>query len=129
MASVKGLCVLAHVICTAPGFALKNALYDIPILGKFLYLSSIRKIIPSMKYRDLSFGKGLGGLRPQVIDMETGKWGEPKIVGDNIIFVTTPSPGASSSLRNAEKDARMIVGFLEKREAFFDEEKFARDFG
>lgn len=84
-----------------------------------------------MKYRYLRFGKGIGGLRPQVVDMETGSllMGESKIIGDNIIFNTTPSPGASSSLRNAEKDARTIVGFLAGSGAFFDEEGFARDFG
>lgn len=131
MTSARGLCVLAKVIWNAPSFAVKNALYDIPFIGKLLYLREVQKIIPSMKYRDLCFGKGIGGLRPQMVDMETGAllMGESKIIGENIICDTTPSPGATSSLRNAEKNTRMIVKFCKNGGASFDEELFARDFG
>ena len=37
---------------------------------------------------------------------------EAKIIGDNIIFNITPSPGASVCLKNAENDARKVVEFL-----------------
>lgn len=49
--------------------------------------------------------------------------GEAKITGDGIIFNVTPSPGASTCLKNAMRDTRQLVDFLD-REVEFDEEAF-----
>ncbi|MBI4119746.1 MAG: FAD-dependent oxidoreductase [Parcubacteria group bacterium] len=128
--TIRGLISLFRVLSdwTLFAFVMKNAVYDMPIMGKWLFLSEVRKIIPSMKYRMLKFGKGLGGIRPQVINLKTKtlQMGEAKIIGDNIIFVTTPSPGASVCLKNAETDVRTIVRFLGSGFTF-DEEKFQKD--
>ena len=110
-------------------FILKNALYDVPIIGKWLFLKSVRKIVPAIQYRDLKFGKGLGGIRPQIVNTKTRvlQMGESRIVGDNIIFNTTPSPGASVCLQNAERDTEQIIEFL--GDGFqFDHERFQEDF-
>jgi malate dehydrogenase (quinone) len=52
--------------------------------------------------------------------------GEAKIVGDDIIFNITPSPGASTSLKNAMRDTRTLVDFLGE-DSEFDEEAFRAD--
>ncbi|MDP3770554.1 MAG: FAD-dependent oxidoreductase [bacterium] len=110
-------------------FMLRNAVYEVPIVGKRVFLQSVRKIIPTMEASELTFGKGLGGIRPQVVNLETGELqhGEATIEGDNIIFITTPSPGASVCLKNAVDYAHKVVGYLGK-EYSFDERKFVRDF-
>lgn len=110
-------------------FMLRNTLYEVPLLGKRMFLQSVRKIIPTMQANELTFGKGLGGIRPQVVNLKTGELqhGEAKIVGENIIFITTPSPGASICLKNAVDDAHTIVDFLGSAYSF-DETAFSRDF-
>ncbi len=109
-------------------FIVKNLFYDLPVVGKWLYLCQVRKIIPALTRRDLHLGRGLGGLRPQIIDTHahTLQMGESKLIRPGIIFNTTPSPGASVSLKNAETDARAIVEFL--GEGFsFDQAAFDRE--
>jgi len=110
-------------------YFLKNILYDLPIIGRWAFLQEVRKIVPSMKYRDLEMSKGFGGIRPQLVDTRAKRMemGEAKIVGDGIIFNITPSPGASVCLKNAEVDARTLLKFLGEGYAF-DEEKFKKDF-
>jgi malate dehydrogenase (quinone) len=49
--------------------------------------------------------------------------GEAKIVGDDIIFNITPSPGASTSLKNARRDTETILEFFEE-DYEFDEDAF-----
>lgn len=132
MVSLRGLASFVRIVSDrdlAP-FVFKNILYEVPFLGKRLFLRSARKIIPSLKLRDLKFGKGLGGIRPQVVDLKTGQlqMGEAKLVGDNIIFITTPSPGASVCLRNAVLDAKQIVEFL-GTEFVFHTKEFEHDYG
>jgi malate dehydrogenase (quinone) len=39
--------------------------------------------------------------------------GEAKIVGDDIIFNITPSPGASTCLKNARRDTETLMEFLD----------------
>jgi malate dehydrogenase (quinone) len=114
-------------------FVFKNIVYDMPIVGKWLFLKSARKTVPLLRYSDLTLGKELGGVRPQIVNMKTRRleMGEARIVGnkngDKIIANTTPSPGASKSMKNGELDARQVVLFL--GEGFwFDEEKFRKDF-
>lgn len=116
MVSLRGLASFVRIVSgrdLAP-FVLKNILYEVPFLGKRLFLRAARKIVPSLKLRDLKFGKDLGGIRPQIVNLNTGtlQMGEAKLVGDNIIFITTPSPGASVCLRNAVLDAKQVVEFL-----------------
>jgi malate dehydrogenase (quinone) len=70
---------------------------------------------------DLVFAEGYGGMRPQIINKETHDlmMGEAKLTVGGAIFNMTPSPGASTSLAIAEKDARQICEHLGKK--FFDE--------
>ena len=95
-------------------FILKNFSYDIPFFGKKFYLREARKIIPTLRLKDIDHAKGIGGIRPQIVDTKKKKllMGEVKIVGDNIIFNMTPSPGASMCLKSAEADAKKVVEFF-----------------
>jgi malate dehydrogenase (quinone) len=105
----------------------KNFLFEIPFLRKSLFLKDARKIVPDMAYKDLTFARKVGGVRPQLIDKNNRKllMGESKIsTGEGLIFNVTPSPGATTCLENAEIDLRTVVKLLG---ANFDEEGFARD--
>jgi malate dehydrogenase (quinone) len=95
-------------------FIVKNFFYDWPLIGKWLYLRQMRKIIPNLGWRQVKLGKGMGGLRPQIVDTKkhTMLMGDSTIIEPGIIFNTTPSPGASVALRNAEKDVRAIIDYL-----------------
>lgn len=101
-------------------FLVKNALYDLPFLGKRFFLPNIKKIAPSVKISDIRKAKGFGGMRLQRVDTETHKLelGEGKIIGDNIIFNMTPSPGASVCLFNGAKDSELIVDFFDNKYKF-----------
>ena len=105
-----------------------NFLYDLPFIGKILFIQEVKKIIPSIKLSDLTFAKGYGGIRPQVVNLKTKSLdlGEAKIVGDKIIFNITPSPGASTCLQNAEDDTIRIIDFLGDG-YHFDRDKFKMD--
>jgi malate dehydrogenase (quinone) len=111
-------------------FIMKNFIYDLPYFGRRAFLKEARKIVPTLRLEDLKFAKGYGGMRPQIIDLDSGKleMGDAKIVEGNIIFNITPSPGASNCLRNAEEDTETLVGFLGK-EYRFDKKRFCKDFG
>lgn len=111
-------------------YLFKNFLYDLPFIGKRLFIKEVRKIVPNIKLSDLTFAKGYGGIRPQIVDIPNKKLnlGEAKILGDNIIFNITPSPGASTCLRNAEDDVNKIVEFLGNGYNF-DKKGFDEDFG
>lgn len=104
-------------------YILKNFLYDIPFLGKYLFLLEVRKIIPTIKYGELRYAKGMGGTRPQIVNTRTKKleMGEAKIEGDNIIFNITPSPGASTCLGNAYRDVQKIMDFFQGKYHFHKE--------
>ncbi|MFB6212421.1 MAG: FAD-dependent oxidoreductase [Candidatus Magasanikbacteria bacterium] len=105
-------------------YVLMQILYDIPLLGKYLYLKEARKITPSIEYSDLKVDKTLGGIRPQIVDVKEKRpvLGEAKIVKDDIIFDVTPSPGASVSLKNAERNAQKITEFLGKDYRLYKEQ-------
>ena len=128
--SLSGLIALLSIMRDKTFFAFiaKNLLYDIPLIGKLLFLKSVKKIVPTMRYSQLHFGKGLGGIRPQVFNTETRElqMGEVTIVGKNIIFNTTPSPGASVCLRDAERDTQLVIEFLGEGYEF-DHERFMGD--
>ncbi|GHC18685.1 FAD-dependent oxidoreductase [Aidingimonas halophila] len=105
-------------------YILKNFLFEVPWLRERLFLKDIKKIVPSLTVKDVSFAKGFGGVRPQLIDKEKQKlvMGEAKInPGTGIVFNMTPSPGGTSCLGNAEKDmylAQEFLGFTIDKEAF-----------
>jgi malate dehydrogenase (quinone) len=105
-----------------------NFLYDLPFIGRRLFIKEIRKIVPSIKLNELKFAKGIGGTRPQIVNNTTRKleMGEAKLTGDNIIFNITPSPGASTCLGNAYADTSRIIEFLGGRFKF-DKEAFEKD--
>ncbi len=105
-----------------------NFLYDLPVLGKRLFIKQIRKVVPSIKLRELKFAKRVGGTRPQIVNNTTRKleMGEAKLTGDNIIFNITPSPGASTCLGNAYSDTSKIIEFLDNRYKF-NKEAFEKD--
>jgi len=91
-----------------------NFLDEIPFIGKGVFVKDAKKIIPTMTKNDLVFAEGYGGMRPQIIDKtnHTLMMGEAKLVKGGAIFNMTPSPGASTSLAIAEKDAIQICEFL-----------------
>jgi malate dehydrogenase (quinone) len=105
-----------------------NFLYDLPVVGKRLFIKEVRKIVPSLKLSELRYAKGIGGTRPQIVNNTTRKleMGEAKLAGDKIIFNITPSPGASTCLGNAYSDTQEIVKFLDNKFKF-DKEAFEKD--
>ncbi|APX92469.1 malate:quinone oxidoreductase [Halomonas sp. 1513] len=105
-------------------YIFKNFLFEVPVLRERLFLKDVQKIVPSLTVKEVSFAKGFGGVRPQLIDKEQKKlvMGEAKInPGTGIVFNMTPSPGGTSCLGNAEKDmylAQEFLGFNVDKEAF-----------
>jgi malate dehydrogenase (quinone) len=107
---------------------LKNFIYDIPFIGKRLFIKEVRRIVPSIKLSELQFAKGYGGIRPQIVDLKSQslEMGEAKIIGDRILFNVTPSPGASTCLQNARDDTERLISFLGE-EYTFNRERFLAD--
>lgn len=108
-------------------YLFRNFRYDIPRIGKRLFLSELKKIIPSLKASDIEHGDKLGGTRPQILNLDTMQlemW-EAKIIWDQIIFNITPSPGATTCLANAYDDTQKIIEFL-KGEFGFDKKEFEK---
>lgn len=109
-------------------YLLKNVVYDFPWIGKRSFLKEIKKIVPNVKLEEIKFAKKVGGTRPQIINNATKKLelGEAKILGENIIFNITPSPGASTCLGNAFEDTSKLMEFLSDRFTF-DKAQFEKD--
>lgn len=132
LVSLRGIASLFKIIRQNKlvGYVAKNMVYDLPLIGKFFFLKEVRVIIPSMRYSDLKLRRGAGGIRPQIVDLPTGtlQMGDATIVGDNIIFNTTPSPGASICLGNAKRDAAELIKFGEGKYSF-DVAAFEKDLG
>lgn len=105
-----------------------NFLYDLPFIGKRLFIRQIRKIVPAIKLSELTYAKGIGGTRPQIVNNTSRKleMGEAKLTGDRIIFNITPSPGASTCLGNAYADASQIIEYFGNSYKF-DKEAFEKD--
>jgi malate dehydrogenase (quinone) len=105
-----------------------NVLYDLPYIGRRLFIKEIRRIVPSLRLDELRYARGIGGTRPQIVNNTTRKleMGEAKLAGDKIIFNITPSPGASTCLGNAYSDTQEIVKFLNNKYKF-DKEAFEKD--
>ncbi len=106
-------------------FVLRNLLYDLPVIGRKQFLPHVQKVVPSVELEDIERAKGYGGVRPQIVDTEnkTLDMGEAKIVGDDIIFNITPSPGASTCLKNAMRDTHTLLESLDG-DYEFDEAAF-----
>ena len=98
---------------TIRNYIFRNFAFEIPVIRQKLFAKDAKKIIPSLKAEDLEYAGGIGGLRPQVIDKTTMqlKLGEASIVpeNENLIFNMTPSPGATTCLGNAYRDAQIIA--------------------
>ena len=105
-----------------------NFLYDLPYIGKRLFIREVRKIVPSLKLSELRYAKGIGGTRPQIVNNTTRKleMGEAKLSGEKIIFNITPSPGASTCLGNAYSDTQEIINFFGSKFKF-NKEAFEKD--
>lgn len=111
-------------------YIVKNYVYDIPLIGRRFFLKEAQKIVPSIQLGELRLAKGYGGIRPQIVNLKTKRLelGEAKIVGENILFNITPSPGASTCLQNAEYDTEKIISFLGQGYTF-DKHRFLNDLG
>jgi len=109
-------------------YVLRNLVYDIPAVGPRQFLPHVQKVVPSVELDDIERAKGYGGVRPQIVDTEKKSldMGEAKIVGDGIIFNVTPSPGASTCLKNAMRDTHTLLEFLDG-DYEFDEAAFRED--
>jgi malate dehydrogenase (quinone) len=106
-------------------YVLRNLVYDVPAIGPRKFLPHVQKVVPSVELEDIERAKGYGGVRPQIVDTKRKSldMGEAKIVGDDIIFNITPSPGASTCLKNAMRDTETLLGFLDG-DYEFDESAF-----
>ena len=111
-------------------YIVTNYIYDIPLIGKRAFLKEVHKIVPSLQLSDLQLAKRYGGIRPQMVNLKTKslEFGEAKIIGENILFNITPSPGASTCLQNAEDDTEKIINFLGQNYTF-DKHRFSKDLG
>ena len=106
-------------------YVLRNLVYDLPEVGPRQFLPHVQKVVPGVELEDIERAEGYGGVRPQIVDTEQKSldMGEAKIVGDDIIFNITPSPGASTCLKNAMRDTQTLLGFLDG-DYEFDESAF-----
>lgn len=96
-------------------YMLRNMLYEVPGVGRRLFLKEARKIVPSLQLEQLQFAHGIGGIRPVMIDKVQQRLhlGEAQIdPGTGILFNMTPSPGATSCLGNARRDAERLINYL-----------------
>lgn len=101
-------------------YLVRNLLYEIPFLAPYFFARQVRKIVPTAAGADFTRARGFGGMRLQRVNTQTHELllGEGKIIGENIIFNMTPSPGASVCLYNAVRDIEHIVRFLKSPDAF-----------
>jgi malate dehydrogenase (quinone) len=128
--SLKAIASFINILSdwTVFSYIILNLLYDLPIIGKRLFIKQVKKIVPSITIQDLQFASGYGGIRPQIVNLNTRslELGEAKILGEHILFNITPSPGASTCLQNAQDDTERLISFLGS-DYQFDREKFTAD--
>ncbi len=106
-----------------------NFVYGLPLIGKrWFFENEARKIVPTIKYEQLYHERGMGGIRPQIVDENTESFfvGASKLYDNNAIFNITPSPGASSSLESGIEDMKYIARALGLR---IDHKKFEAELG
>lgn len=125
-----GVTTLAGILADPDmlAYMVHNMAYQLPLIGKYLFMQSARKIVPTIQYSDLVFHKGRG-LRPQLVDTSKKKLelGDARVFGNCSIFNVAPSPGASVALANGFRDALKIVEFFEGSISF-NQEKWDEDF-
>ncbi|RDI72630.1 FAD-dependent oxidoreductase [Halopelagius longus] len=109
-------------------YVVRNLLYDLPEVGPRAFLPHVQKVVPSIELDDIERAKGYGGVRPQIVDTKakTLDMGEAKITGDDIIFNITPSPGASTCVKNAMRDTKQLMDFFDG-DYEFDEDAFREE--
>jgi len=93
-------------------YILRNLLFEVPWLRRRLFLADARKIVPSLQLDDLTFARGYGGIRPQLIDRRSRRLllGEIRIEAlPGLSFNVTPSPGGTCCLGNALRDLEAIA--------------------
>jgi len=108
-------------------YIVKNLLFEVPWLRRWLFLADARKIVPDMSLDDLSFAKGYGGVRPQLINKREKRLmlGEASIEAcPGLVFNVTPSPGGTCCLGNGATDVAAIADRLGCR---FDRERLASE--
>ena len=108
-------------------YILKNLLFEVPWLRRWLFLADARKIVPDMTLADLSFARGYGGVRPQLIDKRQQRLmlGEASIQArPGLVFNVTPSPGGTCCLGNGAADVEAIAVRLGCR---FDRDRLAAE--
>ena len=49
-------------------YIFKNFLFEVPGLRRWLFLKDVRKVVPTLQFKDVKFAPGYGGVRPQLID-------------------------------------------------------------
>ncbi len=110
-------------------FIVQNFIFTLPLIGRAAFVKNIAKIIPTIKKSDLKTKKGMGGIRPQLVNKKERRLllGAAEILGDKIIFNVTPSPGATACLQNALGMTKKIQEFFDGQ-IQFDETAFNRDF-
>ena len=110
------------------GFLLRSFVYAVPLAGTMAFVGLSRKIVPTLEYADFKKGRTKAGIRPQLVDNRTGKlvMGEAEIIGEDMIFHISPSPGATVCLSNAAKTVDKLMEFFEGKRVF-DEELFKKD--
>ena len=110
------------------GFLLRSFVYAVPLAGTMAFVGLSRKIVPTLEYADFKKGRTKAGIRPQLVDNKTGKlvMGEAEIIGEDMIFHISPSPGATVCLSNAAKTVDKLMEFFEGKRVF-DEELFKKD--
>lgn len=94
----------------------KNMMYELPYIGKRLFVKEARKIIPTLTAADIDKARGVGWTRPQMMNTTKTdkKWldfGEAKFttLDNSALFTITPSPGATTCLWNAYNDVQAIL--------------------
>jgi malate dehydrogenase (quinone) len=110
------------------GFLFRSLVYELPYFGPRAFARLASKIVPSLTYADFKNGKTKAGIRPQLVDVKNKKlmMGEIEIVGENIVFNITPSPGATACLKNAAKNVEQVISCFGNTNRF-DRARFEKD--
>ena len=105
-------------------YVLKNFLFELPYVRECLFAQSTRKIIPGIKAKNLTFAKGIGGNRPQIVDRKLSALtvGDVALKGQNVIFNITASSGASTCVAKARESLTVVAKALDLK---IDEDKLA----
>lgn len=89
--------------------------FEMPYIGRHYFCRQVSKILPDIKPEHLQFAKGVGGVRPLLVNHQQGEllFGESKIYADRAIFNVAPATGASTCLNVAMDNLEALVKCLE----------------